>query len=88
MKRKLHTVELLDAAGKQPYPACAPQEVESLDKLIEFPACCGVDSVVTYVCIDGSILPLDHPVLLTGTLMPCVPRFPAGSIRGGCDVAA
>ena len=88
MKRKLHTVELLDAAGKQPYPACAPQEVESLDELIEFPACCGVDSVVTHVCIDGDVFPLDHPVLLTGTLMPCIPRFPVGSIRGGSDVAA
>lgn len=88
MKRKLHTVKLLDAAGKRPYPACAPQEVESLDKLIEFPACCGVDSVVTHVCIDGDVFPLDHPVLLTSTRMPCVPRFPAGSIRGACDVAA
>lgn len=88
MKRKRHTVELLDAAGKQPYPACAPQEVESLDKLIEFPACCGVDAVVTHACIDGDVFPLDHPVLLTGTLMPCVPRFPAGSLRRSDDVAA
>lgn len=76
-----HRVELLDATGKRPYPACASQEVGSLDELIEFPACCGVDSVVTHVCIDGDVFRLDRPVVLTGTLMPCVPRFPAGSIR-------